>query len=139
MAADSSFLENRLDRASLPLAVGDVIALIVVLTLGTMRHVGADVVTTDPAYVAVTLVPWLVGWAIAAPVVGAYSAGAAESAKAAIPLAIRAWLPANLLAIGIRAMLQGGTPTSLAILFAVTFLAGAAALAAWRYLYFQVR
>lgn len=142
MADASSFLENRIDRASLPLAVGDLVALALVLTLGTVRHTGVDVVTAEPGYLAVTLLPWLLGWALVAPLVGAYSAGAAESAKAAVPLAVRSWVLADLVGVALRAtpLFAGGRSlTGLAILYVVTLFAGAVALAAWRYVYFAVQ
>lgn len=136
--ADASFLSERLDAGAIPLAVGDILAIVAVLTAGTIQHNGAAFVTANPLYLAGVLVPFLLGWAVAAPLLGAYSPGAAESAKAAIPLAVRSWVVADIAGVVLRAtpLFHGG--------FALTFLAvslvtGLVAIVAWRWLYFRIR
>jgi hypothetical protein len=136
--ADASFLSQRLDAGAAPLAVGDVLAIVLVLTAGTIHHSSVAAVAADPLHLVAVLVPFLVGWVVAAPLLGAYSAGAAESAKAAIPLAVRSWVVADLVGVGLRAtpVFPGG--------FALTFLAvslvtGLVAIVAWRWVYFRIR
>jgi hypothetical protein len=136
--ADASLLSQRLDAGAAPLAVGDVLAIVLVLTAGTVHHNGVAFVSANPLYLAGVLAPFLVGWLVAAPLLGAYSPGAAESAKAALPLAVRSWVVADLVGVGLRAtpVFSGG--------FALTFLAvslvtGLVAIVAWRWVYFRLR
>jgi hypothetical protein len=133
----TSFLDRRIDSAALPLAVGDVLALAAVLTVGVVNHNGVDYLSADPVGWLLTLVPFLIGWAVAGPLVGAYSAGAAESAKAAIPLAVRAWIPGAAIGLLLRwtPVFEGGVEPVFAVIILVT---GAVALGAWRWLFFKV-
>lgn len=135
---NGSFLDRRLDAAALPLAVGDFLALAAVLTIGVVQHNGVDYLSTDPAGWLLTLVPFLFGWAIAGPLIGAYSAGAAESAKSAVPLAIRGWIPAAAIGFVLRwsPLFEGGFT---AVFGAVVLATGLVALAGWRWLYFAIR
>lgn len=137
-SSDESFLARRVDAAAAPLAVVDALALSAVLTIGVINHNGVDYLSTDPAGWLLTLVPFLLGWAIAAPIVGAYSAGAAESAKAAIPLAVRAWIPASIVGFALRAspLFSGGFHWTFGV---VVFVAGAVALVALRWVFFKIR
>ena len=141
-----SFLDGRIDTAALPLAVGDLLVLVALLSLGTARHNGFSYLTENPVGLALTLLPFLVGWVVAAPLVGAYSAGAAESAKAAIPLAIRSWVLADVVGIVLRVVLPFdsngplmGRLLPLAIFFGVTLVVGVVGLGVWRWLYFKLR
>jgi FtsH-binding integral membrane protein len=137
-----SFLNGRIDTAALPLAVGDVLVLVLLLSFGTARHNGVAYLTEQPVALALTLLPFIVGWLVAAPLVGAYSAGAAESAKAAIPLAIRSWVVAVVIGIVLRVVLPfdaTGGLLSLAIFFVVTLVVGVVGLGVWRWLYFKLR
>lgn len=141
-----SFLDGRIDPAALPLAVGDVVVLVALLSLGTARHNGFTYLTENPVGLALTLLPFLVGWAVAAPLIGAYSAGAAESAKAAIPLAVRSWVVADVIGVVLRVVLPfdsngplAGRLTTLGIFFVVTLVVGLVGLGVWRWLYFKVR
>jgi len=92
-----SALEGRVDSGALPLAVGDLLAILGVLTIGMTRHG-----TFGPERAALVYSPFVIGWVIGAVLIGAYSAGAAESAKAAIPLGIRAWVVATIIGLGLR-------------------------------------
>lgn len=137
-----SFLNGRVDTAALPLAVGDVLVLVLLLSFGTARHNGVAYLTEQPVALALTLLPFIVGWLVAAPLVGAYSAGAAESAKAAIPLAVRSWVVAVVIGIVLRVVLPfdaTGGLLSLAIFFVVTLVVGVVGLGVWRWLYFKLR
>lgn len=136
--ADASFLSRRLDSGAVPLAVGDVVAIVAVLTAGTVHHNGAAFVSANPLYLAGVLAPFLIGWLVAAPLLGAYSPGAVESAKAALPLAIRSWIVADLIGVGLRAtpLFSGGATLTFV---AISLVTGLVAIAAWRLAYFRVR
>lgn len=137
--SQKSFLERRLDGDALPLAIGDFVVLVALLTFGAVRHNGTAVLSM-PAELAYTLVPFLITWLIFAPLVGAYSAGAAESAKAAVPLAIRSWIPAAVVGIPIWYLLPGNatTPVGAAIFAGVLIVIGSVGLGVWRTLWFKV-
>jgi hypothetical protein len=134
--ADGGFLDDRIDADAWPLAVGDVLVLALVFTLGAIRHHGRTFPLDDPVGWVVVLLPFLLGWTLVAPPVGAYSAGAAESAKAAIPLALRAWVPADLVALAIREAAFADGPLQ-PVFVAITLVSGAVGLAAWRWLRFR--
>lgn len=136
--SEESFLARRIDAAAAPLAVVDLLALAAVLTFGVIRHNGVDYLSTSTGAWLLTLVPFLVGWAVASPLVGAYSAGAAESAKAAIPLAVRAWVPAAAIGFALRAssLFAGGFEVIFGV---VVFTTGGVALVVFRWLFFKLR
>jgi hypothetical protein len=110
----------------------------VILTYGVINHNGVDYLTTNTTGWLLTLVPFLLGWAVASVPVGAYSAGAAELAKAAIPLAVRAWVPAAIVGFALRAspLFSGGFSLVFGV---VIFVTGGVALVAFRWLFFTVR
>lgn len=124
------------DRGAWPLAAGDVLVLALVFAGGVAHHNGVAHLSNQPLDTLVTVAPFLAGWLLVAPLVGAYSAGAAESAKAAIPLALRAWVPAGLLAVLLRTATDGGIPEP--VFVGVTLVAGGVGLAAWRWLRFRL-
>lgn len=131
------FLETRLDRDAAPLAVGDVLALIVLLTVGSLSHHSSDFLLSNPLYLLEIYAPFLIGWIVVAPLVGAYSAGAVETAKSSVPLVIRSWIPAAAIGFVLRAFVftGGAAPTFVVILLVL----GAVALGGWRALYFKFR
>ena len=135
--ADSSFLATRLDRAAVPLAVGDLIALIVLLTIGAINHSSVEFLSSNPLYLLEVFAPFLIAWALIAPLVGAYSSGAVETAKSSVPLVIRSWIPAAVVGLALRAFVfRGGA----ALAFAVVMLVlGSVALGGWRAVYFKLR
>ncbi len=137
LASEESFLARRIDAAAAPLAAVDVLALSAVLTVGVINHNGVEYLSADPVGWALTLVPFLVGWGVAGPLVGAYSAGAAESAKAAIPLAVRAWVPGAIVGFALRAspLFSGGFQLTFGV---VVLLFGGVALVAGRWLFFKL-
>lgn len=136
--AASAFVERRLDAGAWPLAVGDLIVLALVFTGGALQHNGPDFLLANPGYWATTILPFLLGWIVVAPFLGAYSAGAVESAKAAVPLAVRAWVLADAVALALRAtpLFHGGVQL---VFVAVTLVTGALGLAVWRWLFLRVR
>ena len=127
-----SALEGRVDSGALPLAVGDLLAILGVLTIGMIQHA-----TFGPARAAGVYAPFLIGWAAAALVIGAYSAGAAESAKAAIPLGIRAWVLAALVGFGLRwtPVFPGGLAVAFVL---ITLLLTGVLLGGFRWLFFKL-
>ncbi|TQQ81127.1 DUF3054 domain-containing protein [Halonotius terrestris] len=125
-------LNERVDTAALPLAVGDLIAILGVLTIGMVQHG-----TLTPDRAPGVYAPFVIGWVVGALLIGAYSAGAAESAKAAIPLGLRAWVPAALVGFGLRA--TAVFPGDLAVIFvAITFVLTGALIAGLRWLFFKL-
>lgn len=134
--ADDGFLAGRIDPGAWPLAVADLVALVVVFTGGAMRHNGPTFPVDLPVEWLLTILPFLLGWALVGPLVGVYSAGAAESAKAAIPLAIRAWVPAAVVAVGVRALVFEPGPIS-PIFALITLVSGAVGLGVARWLRFR--
>lgn len=137
--SQKSFLEKRLDGDALPLAVGDLVVLVGLLVFGAFNHHGAAVFSM-PAELATTIVPFLLTWLVFAPLVGAYSAGAAESAKAAVPLAIRSWIPAAIVGIPIWYVMPGNITTLVgaAIFATVLIVVGSLGLGIWRALWFKL-
>lgn len=137
MASEGSFLSGRIDAATLPMAVGDVVVVALILTVGTVFHSSVQGVLANPGHLVQVIAPFVVGWLIAAPLLGAYSVGASETAKAAVPLALRAWIPADLIGMAIRwtPWVDGGVQLTFV---AVTLATGMAGLGLWRYLYFKL-
>lgn len=135
--ADSSFLATRLDRDAVPLAVGDLLALITLLTVGTLNYSTVAFLSSNPLYLLEVYAPFLIAWGLVAPLVGAYSAGAVETAKSSVPLAVRSWIPAALVGLALREFVFSG---GAALVFAVVMLVlGSVVLGGWRALYFRVR
>jgi len=136
--AVATFFDRRIDGRAAPLAVGDLLVIAVLFSWGVVRHNGLEYVMSNPDYLAVTIAPFLIGWVIAAPLLGAYAPGAAESAKAAVPLALRSWLLADAIALGIRAtpFVAGGVQLSFVL---ISLGVGLVGLALWRTLFFKLR
>ena len=124
------FLAARLDRGAVPFAVGDLIALILLLTVGTLNHTTVEFLTANPLYLPGVYAPFLIGWVAIAPLVGAYSAGAVETAKSSVPLVVRSWIPAAVVGLALRAFVfRGGAELTFA---AVMLVLGSVALGGWR-------
>ena len=136
--AVANFFDRRLDGRAAPLAVGDLLVVAILFSAGTVHHNGLAFVASNPGYLAATIAPFLLGWVIAAPLLGAYAPGAAESAKAAVPLALRSWLLADAIALGLRAtpFVAGGVQLSFVL---VSLGVGLVGLALWRTLFFKLR
>jgi len=127
-----SALEGRVDTAALPLAVGDLLAILGVLTYGMIEHglpIAERALEVYP--------PFLIGWGIAAVAIGAYSAGAAESAKAAVPLGVRAWVLAALIGFALRwtPVFDGGLALPFVL---ITLVLTGVLLGGFRWLYFKI-
>ncbi|KTG27245.1 DUF3054 domain-containing protein [Haloferax profundi] len=137
MATSTSFLEERLDAGALPLAVGDILVIFLLVTVGVVQHNGVSYLSANPVGWVLTAVPFIIAWALVAPLLGAYSPGAAESAKSAVPLAIRSWLVAAILGAVIRwtPLFEGGAEP---VFIAVMLVLGSLALGVWRTVYFRI-
>lgn len=134
---DQSFLARRLDRAAAPLVVGDVLVLIAMLTAGTLSHQPAEFLVSEPTYLLGVWAPFLIGWFLVSPLIGAYAAGAVETAKSSVPLVVRSWIPAAAVGFMLRAVVfRGGAAPAFVAVILVT---GSVALGGWRALYFQIR
>jgi histidinol dehydrogenase len=136
--SDQSFLEQRLDASTWPIAVGDVVVLLLFLLAGTLQHWAPGQLQTDPVIYAYAAGPFVLGWLVCAPLVGAYSPGGGSAPNSSIPLAIRSWIPAAVVGLVVRVVVvpnRGFDP----IFAAIMLVGGALVLAVWRYLYFLVR
>lgn len=127
-------LDDRIDPRALPMAVGDLAVLAVLFATGTVRHNGLGVLTARPLYVLLTVGPFLLGWIVVAPLLGAYAPKTIESLRARVGSALGAWVLADAIALGLRAtpFLHGGTAPSFVL---VTLGFGAVGLTVWRVLY----
>jgi len=123
-------LPRGVDRARLVVLLpGDVLALALFVLAGSLRHNAEPWVY--PERFALVLAPFLVGWLVAAPLLGAYSRWERVSRRWAVGLALAAWPVAVAVAMALRATATfPGDAAPTFYLVAVAF--GAVALAAWR-------
>ena len=136
--ADSSFLDQRLDASTWPIAIGDLVALLAFLLVGTLQHSTLEQLQADPTIYLFAAGPFVLGWIVCAPLVGAYSPGGGSAPNSSIPLAIRSWIPAVLVGLVVRVFAVPGRGAE--ITFAVIMLVGGAVvLAGWRLLYCKLR
>lgn len=136
--SEESFLTRRIDPGAYPLAIGDILGISAVLTLGVIFHNGIEYLSAAPVEWGLTVLPFLIGWVVISPLIGAYSAGAAESVKAAIPLGVRAWIPAAIVGLTLRAtpLFEGGAGLTFVV---VALTTGAVAVTVMRWLFFLIR
>lgn len=133
-----SFLERRLDASTWPIAVGDIVALMAFLLVGTLEHWPLEAVVADPLIYVFAAGPFLLGWLVAAPLIGAYSPGARSAPNSSIPLAIRAWVPAAIVGFAVRVFALPGRGFD-PIFAAIVLVGGAVVLGGWRFLFFKLR
>jgi hypothetical protein len=136
--ADPSFLEQRLDASTWPIAVGDTIALLAFLLAGTLQHWTLEQLQLDPTIYLLAAGPFVLGWFLCAPLVGAYSPGGGSAPNSSIPLAIRSWVPATLVGLVVRVVAvpdRGFDP----IFAGIMLVGGAVVLSAWRFIYFKLK
>lgn len=110
-------------------AVVDVGLIVAVLAWGLHTHAVDPV--RSPVYTARTVVPFLVGWVIWAPIVGAYGGRALGSPRRGLAISVLAWVAAAVTGAGIRAtpLVPGDAPW---IFVAVIAGVGTAVLVPWR-------
>lgn len=130
------FFLNRLDRGAIPLLVGDIVVILGLLTAGAYQH--TPTLISDFTFMSGLFAPFVIGWGLVAPAIGAYSPGATETPKAAIPLALRSWIPTAVIALGLRyaGVFRGDAAPAFAIVILVLGMVG---LGVWRFLYFKLR
>jgi len=115
------------ERAVTRFLPGDVLAILALVLVGTIQHG-----SLSPQRFAGVLLPFLVGWLAAAPLVGAYSSRAAESSRAALLLAAGTWLAGDLVGQLLRntSLFPGDADPTF---FLVMFLVGALLLSVARF------
>lgn len=134
---EQSFLEQRLDASTWPIAVGDLVVLLAFLFVGALEHNSLEYLQSNPTEYLLIAGPFVLGWLICAPLIGAYSPGGGSAPNSSIPLAIRSWIPAVVIALVIRVVAVPGAGA--APVFAVVMLVGGSVvLAVWRFLYFKL-
>jgi hypothetical protein len=108
---------------------GDLLAILVFVAIGEVQH--AFPPHQYPLRFVGTAVPFLAGWALAAPVVGAYRRSTLTTPLAAAAWALLAWLLADAVGQLLRdtAVFPGGADP---IFYVVAAGAGGALLVAWR-------
>lgn len=110
------------------LAIGDLVAIGLFLAAGELRHYSpGPAVERLPG----TMLPFVIGWGIAAVVLGAYAADALESSSLAAVRGAVTWIGAAAIGLAIRATpyFHGGVePTFAAVIAAV----GVVSLGVWR-------
>lgn len=136
--ADQSFLERRLDASTWPIAVGDLVVLLAFLFVGTLQHSTLDQLQADPTIYLLAAGPFILGWLICAPLVGAYSPGGGSAPNSSIPLAIRSWIPAAVVGLLVRVVAIPGRGADVTFVL-IIIVGGAVVLAVWRFLYFKLR
>ncbi len=122
---------GRIDRSrgTVLLAVGDVLVIVALFSFGLLTH------RIDPAsslrYTALTVLPFLVGWALVAPLVGAYSLRARTAVPHAAVIVALAWIGATVVGAAIRASpyFHGGAHV---VFVGVTIGVGLVTLVPWR-------
>lgn len=110
---------------------GDLLAIAVFVGLGELSH-GIDPLAR-PVYALETLVPFLVGWLVAAPLARAYAADAGRGAVPAVVLGVAGWVLADAVGQVVRETeaLHGGADPAF---FAVAAVVGGGLIAVWRLL-----
>jgi hypothetical protein len=136
--ADQSFLEQRLDASTWPIAVGDLIVLLAFLFVGTVQHWGLEHLQAEPTTYLLAAGPFVLGWLVCAPLVGAYSPGGGSALNSSIPLAIRSWIPAAIVGLAVRIVAIPGRGAE-GVFAAVILVGGAVSLSVWRLVYFKLR
>ena len=136
--ADQSFLERRLDASTWPIAVGDLVVLLAFFLAGTLQHSTLEQLQADPTIYLLATGPFVLGWLVCAPLVGAYSPGGGSAPNSSIPLAIRSWIPALLVGLVVRVFAVPGRGAEITFA-AVMLVGGAVVLSVWRFLYFKIR
>lgn len=124
---------TRFDRSAVTvvLVVVDLAIITAQLSAGLVVH-GTDPLAT-PLYTAETVVPFLLGWLLVAPLLGVYTARIRESLVETALAVGFAWIVAALTGVGLRATpwLVGGAPPAFVL---VTVGTGLATLLPWRLL-----
>jgi hypothetical protein len=125
-----SRLAGRVDADALRLfVVGDLLAILAFVVAGELRHGIHPLVA--PLAVADTALQFYVGWAVAAPLVGAYARSTLDSRRSMLVASLGAWLLAVVVAQALRATpwFRGDAAASFAL---VSVAVGGVLLLGWR-------
>ncbi len=110
-------------------ALGDAVVFVIFSLVGRGNHHEASGAGALPDVLG-TAAPFLVGWFLVAPLVGAYRHSALGPVRSALPRTALAWAVAGPVGLLLRAaLLRRGIPLSFAI---VALLFNLGALLAWR-------
>ncbi len=133
----ASRLAGRVDASAVRLyLVGDLLAILAFVVAGELRHGFHPLV--EPLAVADTAVQFYLGWAVAAPLVGAYARSTVESRRSMLAASLGAWMLAVVVSQALRATpwFRGDAATSFA---AVSVVVGGALLVGWRVIRAAIR
>lgn len=130
-------LAGRVDADAVRLyVVGDLLAILAFVVAGAIQH-GNDPMT-EPLVVADTASQFYLGWAVAAPIVGAYARATVDSRRSTLVASLGSWVLAVVVAQALRA-----TPWfrgDAAVTFAVVAVAvGGVLLLGWRLVRLRIR
>lgn len=105
---------GKLNR-SVALAVGDAIAFLAFAAAGRNTHAEAAGLGALPQVIE-TAAPFMIGWFLVAPLVGAYRADVTSNPQRMLTRSALAWLVAWPIGLGLRALIrQSGIPLSFAL------------------------
>jgi len=116
------------------LAAGDALAILAFVLAGEVSHYSTAFVLANPGYVLGTYAPFLLGWAVVAPLAGLYDGRRGEGLAGARRSALRgggAWVLAALIGQGLRAtaLFDGGAAPTFVL---VSLVVGGVLVAGWR-------
>jgi hypothetical protein len=110
-------------RSTLVLAIGDGIAFLAFAAAGRNTHAEAAGFDAIPQIIE-TAAPFMIGWFLVAPMVGAYRADVTNNPKRMLARSALAWLIAWPIGLGLRALIrQSSIPISFALVALVVVLA----------------
>lgn len=116
--------------ATIGLFVGDVIAILLFVVAGELRHDAA----LTPSTILDAAVPFIVGWIVAAAFFGLFATAMLRSVRETAARTAGAWLVADVIGQALRAtpVFGGGFDPAF---FVVAFVVGGALLVGWRVVY----
>ncbi|WP_019119302.1 DUF3054 domain-containing protein [Brevibacillus massiliensis] len=120
---------NRSTTSTVILLLGDLVMILLFTLIGMKEH-DRMIGITGLFY---TAAPFLIGWVITAPLLGAYRPAAVSSVKTAAWRAFLVWVAVEIVSMVIRALFFG-KPFILSFAI-VTLIANTILLAAWRMAY----
>lgn len=124
------------DSATALVALGDVVLIVLLMAGGLLAHAVDPL--ADLRYTMRTALPFVIGWAIAAPTLGAYSRLGMKRVSHTVVVVVAAWTAAAVLGAALRAstFFPGDAPT---IFVLVTVGTGLLVLLPWRVAVWFVR
>lgn len=121
-----------MSRAPFSLYLGDLFSILLFAIIGRQSH---DISTGIAAFgdLINTAAPFIIGWFLVAPWLGAFQPEAWQSAKSAILTVLKAIVPALIVSILVRALFEGGFSPIVFYLVAGSFML--LTLVIWRLVY----